>query len=357
MIDTQLATAARLLRDASPDLTPSDLKAATEEGIAGILATRQRGRGAAAGAQDLIHAQANAALHHRIQVQALERVIPVLDERAIKAIVFKGAALSHQIYAAGERPHCDIDLWVPETDRGAAIAALEELGFTRNLSVAGGELMHQLLFRAWVGGTVQRIDLHWRFSNRPLLNNALPFATVYPQCEMIRISDDLTVRVPDPHWALILACAHLRGHHWDESPRLIWLVDIQRLWPCCTAETLVRRATATGLSALVAAGIRDSMHLLGRFAPDRLVERLEQQGATEPAAEMLQRSTRLGHSLLDLAALPDWRRKLTYLRDIAVPPAAYMRERYGLRSNWQLPGAHLKRVIGGLRSARHKDSH
>ena len=53
---------------------------------------------------------------------------------------------------------------------------------------------------------------------------------------------------------------------------------------------------------------------------------------------------------LDLDALPNWRARGRLIREHLVPPASYMRARYGVQSNVLLPGLYFWRALAVPRS-------
>jgi hypothetical protein len=50
---------------------------------------------------------------------------------------------------------------------------------------------------------------------------------------------------------------------------------------------------------------------------------------------------------LDLDALPNWRARGRLIREHLVPPASYMRARYGVQWNVLLPGLYFWRALVG----------
>lgn len=335
-----------LLRRAAP--TDSDLAMLDNHGVAGVLAHDWTSANTTTPLPKALKAlRTNAALQHSLQMNAARNAVRLLRSAGIDSIVFKGGALSHQIYAAGERPHCDIDILISESHRHRAIDLIKGLGFEQNLSLAGGELMHQLLFRRWVGEAVLRIDLHWRFSNRPVLNQSITFDRVLAQSVELAVGNNATVRAPSIEAGLLLACAHLAGHHHDETPRLIWLIDIARLWNAGNHHKIQLLATEWGVSGLLAHGLE----LAQRYAPEEMGElplaELKEAGIKQQASRLLSGGGTLHDIALDLSALPELSRKFRYLADTALPSSAYMAQRYDLESRWQLPAAHIRRWCSG----------
>ncbi|GJM11394.1 MAG: hypothetical protein DHS20C11_36700 [Lysobacteraceae bacterium] len=334
------------LRETAP--TNEDLAVLDQHGVAGVLAQAWMTKDASIPLpQALKTLRTNAALQHSLQMNAARSAVRLFRSAGIDSIVFKGGALSHQIYAAGERPHCDIDILISESHRHRAIDLIKGQGFEQNLSLAGGELMHQLLFRRWVGEAVLRIDLHWRFSNRPVLNQSITVDRVFAQSVELAVGNNATVRAPSIEAGLLLACAHLAGHHHDETPRLIWLIDIARLWNAGNHHKIQLLASEWGVSGLLAHGLE----LAQRYAPEEMGElplaELKEAGIKQQASRLLSGGGPLHDIVLDLSALPELSRKFRYLADTALPSSAYMAQRYDLKSRWQLPAAHIRRWCSG----------
>jgi hypothetical protein len=79
-----------------------------------------------------------------------------------------------------------------------------------------------------------------------------------------------------------------------------------------------------------------------------VLDALAQPGAPEPAAQYLD-ARHLKRRWLDMCAHEGLAGKLRFVRELAFPPAAYMRERFPhARPNW-LPWLHILHGLGGLR--------
>lgn len=70
------------------------------------------------------------------------RLVAVLDERGIPAILLKGPAISQWLYAPGDRAYVDIDLLIPPALVERAGETLRTIGYSRRIDVAATDLSH-----------------------------------------------------------------------------------------------------------------------------------------------------------------------------------------------------------------------
>jgi hypothetical protein len=136
--------------------------------------------------------------------------------------------------------------------------------------------------------------------------------------------------------ALMLALIHRAGHH-PGSRNLLWIYDL-RLLAAGLNDAQRRRfealAAERGLERIVADGLALADHTFGG-------EALENQSLPESwtPLRVLQR---------DLEALPDWQTRGRLLLEHLLPPAGYMRARYGVTAKVLLPPLYVWRVLHGM---------
>jgi hypothetical protein len=92
-----------------------------------------------------------------------------------------------------------------------------------------------------------------------------------------------------------------------------------------------------GLGDIAAEGLELAARTFGQRTSESRVERPARRGCR----------TQLHVLRSDLEALPDWQTRARLLREHLLPPAEYMRARYGVRSNSVLPVLYLWRVLQG----------
>ncbi len=163
--------------------------------------------------------------------------------------------------------------------------------------------------------------------------------------------------------ALLIACMHREVHrrspYWVDgvahfsADRLIWLYDLHLLASALSLaerDELARLARRKGLAAICHDGLARATEVVGA-GPDpgavaELLQALELGGRGETPYTYL-RARDLRQQYMNFRALAGFGPKLRFLRELALPPAAYMRARYGdVRPTW-LPWLYLRRVLKG----------
>lgn len=293
--------------------------------------------------------------------QVVAEVVAALAQRGIEAVLFKGTALAYSLYPnPALRSRGDTDLLVPFESRGQAMAVLAELGFVRALELGELTSYQACLTREVAGGGSHTLDLHWKISNSEALAQLFDYAELRRDAEPL---PDLAPRAlaAGPVHALLIACMHRAGHkqapyfvdgvaHYS-GDRLIWLYDIHLLAQAMSAEqwqAFLRLARMKGLRAVCLQGIEQTHRCFATPVPEDVMRELARPGAPEPAAEYLE-ARHLRRRWLDLCAHRGLADKLRFARELAFPPAGYMRERFpDARPDW-LPWLYLRRALGGLR--------
>jgi len=291
------------------------------------------------------------ALGEMLRTRELARVLRALAERGVPSLVWKGAALAHTLYAFPSlRPRDDADVLVRRADRERAQAVLRELGYARAPRVAGELVEQQAPFlRDDRLGCRHVVDLHWRVWNRPVLRD-LPLEELRTRSRPLPALGP-AARAPDAPDALLLACVHAFAHHAGQDRPLVWSWDgvlLARTLDPAGWDAFAGRAARRGVRGLCAAGLEDARRL-GAPVPPRVLAALA-AGPEEPSARLL----RAGPARLlweDWRAWPGLRRKLRFLRELALPDADYVRRRSGARTRTALAGAYLRRAAARLGGA------
>jgi hypothetical protein len=292
-----------------------------------------------------------AAMLDEIAVRELNRVLAALEASGISPLVFKGAAIAHTHYdESWHRQRVDADLLIAPGDRQRAIDALHRAGYLCPTFISGELVMGQMPF-ARVGsfGGEHHLDLHWRLANPQV------FASLPDYVELLRRARAILVRGQQmrtlcPVDSLLLACVHRAAHH-NRSDDLVWLLDIhllaQRFTPAEWIE-FVALACQCEVRALCADALLTAHKCFDTSIPPDAISRLNDAGVTEPASVFLRKDlTRFDRFRIDCASLAP-RARWRLAREHAIPPAAYIREKYGVRRRVLLPIFYLRRVIDGL---------
>ncbi|HEX7151737.1 MAG TPA: nucleotidyltransferase family protein [Thermoanaerobaculia bacterium] len=274
---------------------------------------------------ELREAALRAAAVEPLRLADLRKLLAALHERAIRPLILKGTALAYDLYDAPEhRPRGDVDLLIAKGELDAAYEVFHTLGYReRAANVDEHGLRQQLFLRADDYGVEHAYDVHWDIANRATFAGTLTMAdAVRP---LPRISEH-AFGLARPE-ALLHACIHRIAHHHDDE-RLIWLVDIHLLRNAMTREEHARfwRLAAERRVLAVARrsiGVTEQWFGAHALAATDFLS-AGQLAAEEASHAYLRVETRGGVLLADLRVLP-WRARVTRLRQLAFPPAEFMR--------------------------------
>jgi len=310
------------------------LRVATEHGIAPLLhAKSDRMRGWPARVCEALRVDAlRAAAVEPFRLADLREVIDALPD----ALIVKGTALAYSLYAAPDlRPRGDTDLLVD--DIASARAALLALGFSERLT-SGDELaMRQAAFvRRDAHGLEHLYDVHWSIANTPLFADVLGVDELRARAVPLpRVSANaMTIGNVD---ALLYACVHRIAHHYDDQ-KLIWLSDIALLHHALSGEERARFWSLAADRGVIAVCIRSLDLAAAWFGSTRASaqEFLDSETLSRPeaTAEFLAPQTRGDVLRRELRAL-GWRARAKRIRQLAFPPQAYMRAKFGGAAPWR----------------------
>lgn len=328
-----------------PRLSPAEVAVLLQHGVAPLLY--------ASGVSQLRNEAVHAAAVEPLRAADLHEVLAALDAEGVSPLILKGTALAYGVYAAPDhRPRGDTDLLVKLSDLEAVRRVMQAIGF-REWPASGDEHgLRQAVFSRRDGhGFVHVYDIHWAATNTPVFTPALSTGELFARAVPLPELDPLA-RCLDQVSALLLACIHRVAHHRD-SDRLIWLVDIARLRDGLTRENegeLWRRAAAGRVIAVCERSIALADDWMSRRRPTGADDWVsaEERSSEEPSRVFLDRDITHGGLLAaNLRALP-WRSRLERLWQLAFPPAAFMRQRFGPRSAASLPWLYVYRWIRGV---------
>ncbi len=195
----------------------------------------------------LVLASGEAALRYA----ELTEVLHALQAAGVGAVLLKGAALAHTVYAHPEdRWATDVDLLIADDRRTAAMHVFEGLGYTMPWGVRGEWTSHQFFYsRSMKAGLTSAIDVHWRISNRHRYAGVLTYAALRARSQPVPALGEAAraISLPD---ALLHAAIHRVGHHRDLHQPLLWLYDVHLLATAMTSDqiaTCARRAETCGV--------------------------------------------------------------------------------------------------------------
>jgi hypothetical protein len=284
----------------------------------------------------------------------VRRLLEECSRRGAVIQLLKGAALAYTHYPAPHlRPRADTDLLVHRGDRDTVVAALEALGYERMVVVSGELIVHQMQFEQRIaGGVVHQIDLHWK------LLNPVAFA------DRLTVEELMAARVPVPAmgpdaWALhpVHLLLHLAMHriaHHEPAPDLRWLYDIHLVASSLAGDDWQRLeslAESRELGEITARALTAAASVFGMGLPPAAA-RWARDAAVRPLPRAFQPFMTPDRRVVtviaaDVRAARSWRAAIRVLREHVLPPAAYMRARYGIARSWLLPYYYAHRAIAG----------
>lgn len=296
-----------------------------------------------------------AALDASVQQAALTRVCEGLVSAGITPVIFKGGAWSHTDYPQPWcRPSIDLDLLILPEQREDAFRVLVELGYTRAGKLPGELVNGQEVFeRVIVSGLTMAVDLHWQVSNRVRMTRMMPTAQVVARSVPAPFAGAGARRISDDD-GLLIACLHPTAHH-PKHGSMKWALDvalIARRLSVDEAQAFRAQVRTLGVSAIVAQALWDAQMLV---VPDSvpllrtvLIEAMTTDGAHDGSRAWLDPNRdQLQDAWDDLRALPQWRDRYRLMREHLVPPASFMRAKYGTMPGVMLPVLYAHRVAIG----------
>lgn len=291
--------------------------------------------------------------------QVLAQVIESLAAAGVQPLLIKGTALAYSLYPdPALRTRADTDLIIPAHRRDAVFAALEALGFERDLAVSGEFVSYQSNFSGRAGdGTAHTLDVHWKFNNSPVLARLLDYDEAHHAAVPLPALHP-GARAPNHVHSLLIAAFHRASHihnpYYVEGvahfggDRLVWLYDIHLLarafdpqqWRTFCALARQREAESICLQAL-----RDAQHWFGSPVPaDACLDLASTHRITNTAKYLA--AGRLQQQWMDFLALDGARSKWRFVIELLFPTPSYMRERYPA-ANAPLPWLYLRRAFLG----------
>lgn len=288
-----------------------------------------------------------AAAAELLRLEDLRELLAGFAARGVPLLIVKGTALAYDLYEAPElRPRADTDLLIDRRDVGRVRALFAELGYEARLLSGDPHANRQQAFAGRDSFGVEHVyDVHWDIANTPIVRDALRFDELLARSMALpRIAG--AARAPSHSDALLLACIHRVAHHHD-SDRLIWLYDIHLLRARLSRaeqEEFWLRAAERRVVAICKRSFELAEEWFG--AMDWVMPAVVPDD--EPSASFLDRGRTRGAALAsDLKAL-GWRARLERLRDLAMPPAAFVRASFPNAPRAALPLLYLYRAARGV---------
>ncbi|MCC7208728.1 MAG: nucleotidyltransferase family protein [Anaerolineae bacterium] len=278
------------------------------------------------------------------QQAARETLSRAFDAASIPAIWLKGAALAHTAYSKPSmRPMGDLDVLVPLEKREKALETVQALGYDFYLEgdhvldvmdkAAAERVMHHYHLRGgpqdsivlevhWSllcggGQLLDRAGHDWFWSQTQTLDGAPRWQAFRPEAQLLHL------------------CAHAMLHHGLAHIGLLHFFDLDRVISAGPLDwgVIVDQADRFGWTFAVGEALRRARDVFGAPVPDSVLRELaaRQSGDEERCRVLLlEGKGSQWEGMRRFLARLSWREKLAYALRTAIPPRAYMRNRYAV---------------------------
>jgi Uncharacterised nucleotidyltransferase len=294
--------------------------------------------------------------------QELRRVLIRLDEYGIQPLLLKGVPLAYTLYRSPTlRPRGDSDLLVRDSDLQSAGRIFTELGYDGPDAQTDKLTSYECLYRRKDSfGVDHYLDIHWKINNAELFAKTFTFDELIADAIEIPALASCARGLGCTH-ALLLACMHRFGHahapfYVSGNPvyagdHLRWVYDIHLL---CSALSTDRWSEFTTLARTksIAAFCVDSLNAAKQAfntqVPAEAMDALQTTAPDEATNAQRLRASRLAWFFANLRALPDLRQRIALIKQVALPPSAYMMKKYQVGNRLALPFLYGYRLARGV---------
>ena len=202
------------------------------------------------------------------------RILDVLADRGVQAIPFKGPALALATYGdIGLRSFRDLDFLVRDADLPPTIAALRELGYTRNerLSEARLDLIHRLQGQDIVFNRDERppVEPHTRLTSAKMALD-IDYAGIWDRARPATLGGRRVLAFAPEDELIVLAIHGGKEMWWNAK----WACDVAvfvRSHPILDWDLIAHRARAQGCLRMVLLATLLSRSFFESPAPDAIV--------------------------------------------------------------------------------------
>ena len=294
-----------------------------------------------------------AAVADLLREQTLRRLLALLAESGVHALLLKGAGLAYRKYRSPHlRPRGDVDILIERGALEVADRALVRDGWLRAVEQTRESVTTQRHYQLVTGAAIaEQLDVHWKIAVPQLFGDVLGFEELATRSVPITALGAAAWTLSDPD-ALFLACVHRVAHHQDVV-ELLWLWDIHLLASRLSdaERTLfIQLAIARSMRAVCARGIELAHACFATRGAVDLIAALRPSAGDrpEPSVRFLSGGLRQVDLLRgDLSVLQGWRARLALLGGHLFPSAAYMQSRYPRWPAAALPLAYVHRIVRG----------
>ncbi|HTO10082.1 MAG TPA: nucleotidyltransferase family protein [Candidatus Binatia bacterium] len=299
---------------------------------------------------------------HLVMTRALAAVLARLEADAIPALPLKGPALAETVYPdPALRPCGDLDILVRREDRQRADAALLAGGHRRVADAHTWEFdIEYDGATLYAGPDGVHVDLHWALVTEPRYAWSGEAETaVWQRAAPLTLAGRRTLGLAREDLVLYLA-THLAVHHALAGLRRHWDVALVLASGPLDWDALRARAGHWRARRALYFVLRGVEEAFGPLVPSAALAALAPRGPRAALLDALlrdagaERRVRLEH-LVTLLLVDRGRDACRALHEALLPPAAWLRARYGggTASRPALYWAHARRLGGVLAGLRH----
>jgi Uncharacterised nucleotidyltransferase len=293
--------------------------------------------------------------------QKLRHVLGCLEEHGIRPLLLKGVPLAYTVYQSPAlRPRGDTDILIRESDLAKVARILRGLGYDgpdiQTNMLASYECLYK---RGTSSGPADNLDIHWKINNAQLFAKAFTFDELFAESIEIPSLADSALGLSHPH-ALLLACMHRFGH--AHAPfyvngnsvyagdHLRWIYDIHLLCSALNSGQwyeFTSLARTKNIAEFCIDGLSAAREAFNTNIPAETIAALASAARNQAASAHRLRASGAVWFFANLRALP-LRQRITLIKQVALPPSAYMVEKYRIKSRLALPFLYGYRSVKGI---------
>ena len=292
-------------------------------------------------------------------IAELKTLVAAFDQADIPVVALKGICFALTIYPdIGLRPMVDLDLLVPASKISEAVEIAKTFGYVETVpEVFPGlnKLLGDEICLRKTGSPFVVIELHNSLLVNKSFTYAVPVDWFWEQTERLD-SSSLVVHenlgMLTPTAQLLYAAGHAVLKHGGRNTALRWYFDLDRLirffdlrmdW-----DLFLKQAEAFQWGSALDVALSETYKYFNTPIPNHVLAALSQTVDSHRnliARKDIQTSSRILEEYQNLLAR-NWFGRFILLLGLVMPGPAYMRWRYGLKSNWGLPLWYLYRWWG-----------
>jgi Uncharacterised nucleotidyltransferase len=294
--------------------------------------------------------------------QELRRVLMRLDEHGIQPLLLKGVPLAYTLYRSPAlRPRGDTDLLIRESDLQPVARILRKLGYGGPDAQPDKLISYECSYRRKDSfGADHCLDVHWKINNAQLFAKSFTFDELSADAIEIPSLASCALGLGYTH-ALLLACMHRFAHahapfYVDGNPvyagdHLRWVYDIHLLSSALTIaqwSEFTTLARTKSIAEFCVDGLNAAGEAFNTQIPAQAMGALQTAARDEGARAQRLRVSGVAWFFANLGALPDLRQRIALMKQVALPPPAYVMDKYQTKNRLALPFLYGYRAVNGI---------